>query len=144
MVDFVTAFASAAQALSVLKEMKGLEKAFDVAEFKLKIAELSEKLADLKIALADAKHELSEKQEEISDLERLLSVMGDTVEIGGLKYLKNGAGQPRGHPICPVCVQKHGFIFHTTTSFESGIPEQCPSCKAKYNNVAVFEDNEVR
>ncbi|MGD9921239.1 MAG: hypothetical protein AB7V13_07295 [Pseudorhodoplanes sp.] len=138
MVDFALALATAAQALNLVKEMRGLEKSFDAAEFKLKIAELTEKLADLKLTLSDARQELSERQTEIAHLENLLSVLGDTVEEGGLKYLKNADGKPTGHPICPVCVQKDGFIFHTTSSNSAGRPEKCPHCKAEYHDVAVY------
>ena len=41
MVDFVTALATASQALKLLNDLRGIDKAYDQAELKLKIAELT-------------------------------------------------------------------------------------------------------
>lgn len=141
MVDFVNAFATAAQAIKLVQDLRGIEKAFDAAELKLKIADLTVALADLKVVLSEAKQEIADLQENKSRLETLLSKVGEMVEVGHFKYLKDAEGKPKGYPICPVCVQKHGMYFHTTDNYSvPGHPQQCPNCKALYHNVQVFED----
>jgi hypothetical protein len=133
MVDFVTAFATAGNAIKLVSELRGIQKAFDEAEWKLKIAELNGALAELKNALIDAKQELSTKDEELKLLGDNFLVLKDTVETNGYRYDKKPDGQPTGHPYCPVCLQKDGYMFHTTLVWaEPGRPEQCPHCKAKY------------
>jgi rubrerythrin len=133
MVDFVTAFATAGNAIKLVTELRSIQKAFDEAEWKLKVAELNGALADLKNALIDAKQELGAKDEEIKILGNNFLIFKETVEVSGHRYDKKTHGQPTGHPYCPVCLQKDGYMFHTTMVWgEVGRPEQCPNCKAKY------------
>ena len=49
--DFIGAIATATKAIEGLKLLRGLEKAFDEAAFKMQIADVTSNLADLKIAL---------------------------------------------------------------------------------------------
>jgi hypothetical protein len=56
--DIMTGLSAVTQALNVANWLRGIEKEFDVAEFKLKMAELYSSLADAKLALADAKTEM--------------------------------------------------------------------------------------
>jgi rubrerythrin len=131
MVDFVTAIATASQAVKLVNDLRSVEAAMQTAEFKLKIAELNGAIADLKNALVDAKAEAKSKEEEFKALEDNFQVMKETVEVDGFRYSKND-GTPTGHPFCPVCIQKHGYMFHTTPSMKPGRLEECPSCKATY------------
>jgi hypothetical protein len=64
MVDLVTALATAAQAIKLAQDLRGIDKAIDAAEYKLKIADLTNALSDIKIALTDAKEELASKDAE--------------------------------------------------------------------------------
>lgn len=129
MVDFVPALSAVSQALKLVNDLRGIEKAYDAAELKLKIAELTGKLADLKITLIDAKEEVAEKQTEINRLSELLKRRADLVEDGEYKYDKNAEGKATGHAYCPVCEQA-GNLIHVTTLLDEH--QQCPKCKALY------------
>jgi DNA repair exonuclease SbcCD ATPase subunit len=129
MVDFVTALATASQALKLLNDLCGIDKAYDQAELKLKIADLTTALADLKIVLSDARDELNKKQSEIEDLKNLMKRKADLVEVAGYKYDKNTDGQPTGAPYCPVCEQKLGLLIHITHVLHT---QQCPSCQGYF------------
>jgi hypothetical protein len=50
--DIMTGLSAVAQALNVANWLRGIEKEFDAAEFKIKIADLYSALADAKVALA--------------------------------------------------------------------------------------------
>ena len=132
MVDFVTAFATATHAVNLVNQMRGIHKAFDESEWKLKVAELNSAIADLKLALVDAKQELSKKDEDLKYLGDSFLIFKETVEAHGFRYDKNADGRPTGHAYCPVCIQKEGYMFHLTSTWDPGRPEQCPHCKAKY------------
>jgi hypothetical protein len=139
MVDFVTAIATATQAVKLLNDLRGIDKAFESAESRLKIAELTGALADLKNALIDAKEEVRAKQSEFKLLEDNFLVFKETVVAGGYQYDKKEDGTPKGHPYCPVCIQKHGYMFHTTPSMKPGRLEECPSCKATYQAESYYD-----
>jgi len=51
MVDIMTALATASQAIKLTQDLRGIDKAMDAAEFKLKIADLTSVLSDIKMAL---------------------------------------------------------------------------------------------
>ena len=138
MVDFASAFAASGHAARLVTDLWGIQKAFDEAEWKLKVAELNGILADLKNALIDAKEEARLKDEEIQFLRDKFLILKETVSHAGYKFDKREDGKPTGHAYCPVCMQKDGYMFHLTTSMETGRPEQCPNCKAKYYNVTQF------
>jgi hypothetical protein len=70
MVDIMTALATATQAIKLAQDLRGIDKAIDAAEFKLKIADLTGALSDIKLALTDAKEELASKQAEIDALKK--------------------------------------------------------------------------
>jgi hypothetical protein len=61
MVDFITALATAGQAIKLVQDLRGIDKAVDAAEYKIKIADLTGALADLKHALIEAKDDLASK-----------------------------------------------------------------------------------
>jgi|ERR1700733_4054795 hypothetical protein len=71
--DFIGIIAIATKAIEGLKLLRGLEKTFDEASFKMQIADITSNLADLKIALVEAKSEAAEKDAEISRLKKSLS-----------------------------------------------------------------------
>ena len=66
--DFIGTIAIATKAIEGLKLLRGLEKTFDEASFKMQIADITSNLADLKTALVEAKSEAAEKDAEISRL----------------------------------------------------------------------------
>jgi hypothetical protein len=130
MVDIALALATTSQALKLVNDLRGIDKAFDKAELKLKIAELTTALADVRIALSDARDEINAKQEEIESLKKSMKRAADLVEKDGYKYDKGPDGNPTGMPYCPVCEQK-GMLIHITRVLHA---RQCPGCKAFYGS----------
>ena len=128
--DLMTAIATAGQAIKLVQDLRGIGKAFDAAEFKLKIADLNEALADLKMALIDAKDELASKDYEIAKLKEQFRHRAELVEYKGFRYDKTKDGKPKGNPYCPVCEQKLGLLFHLTRILGK---DSCPHCKAMYS-----------
>ena len=137
MVDIITALATASQAIKLAQDLRGIDKAVDAAEYKLKIADLTTALSDIKMALNDAKQELAAKDEEIATLKKQFARSKETVEVGGLKYDKNDQGQPKGRAYCPVSEQKLGIMIHLAEVLNHQV---CPSCKAHYHNARVYDD----
>ena len=72
MIDIATGLAATASALSVIKEIKDIDKALSQAELKAKLAEVYTNLADVKMALSDAREALHAKDSEIRELEAKL------------------------------------------------------------------------
>jgi hypothetical protein len=66
--DIMTGLATASQAIKLANELRGIDKAMDAAEFKLKIADLTIALSDIKLALSEAKETISTKDAEITSL----------------------------------------------------------------------------
>jgi DNA repair exonuclease SbcCD ATPase subunit len=137
LVDFMTALATAGQAIKLAQDLRGIDKAVDAAEFKLKIAELTCALADIKIALTEAKEELGIRDAKIASLTKQFQRSAETVEIKGFKYNKTEDSKPRGKPYCPVCEQKHGHFFHLTRIAGKDI---CPNCKAVFHLVTIYAE----
>src|SRR5690348_728802 len=108
MVDFTSALATAGHALKLVGDLRGIQKAFNEAEWKLKVAELNGTLADLKNALVDAKEESKVKDEEIKRLGDNFIILKETIEVRGYRFDKTADGKPNGHAYCPVCMQKEG------------------------------------
>ena len=129
MVDIITALATAGQAVKLAQHLRGIDKAMDAAEYKLKIADPSAALSDIKMALTDAKEELASKDTEIGKLKAQFQLSADTIEKHGFKYKKGADGEPKGSAYCPVCEQKSGHFFHLTRISGKDI---CPNCKAVY------------
>jgi hypothetical protein len=128
MVDFVTAFSTASQALKLINDLRGIDKAFDAAELKLKIADLNIAVADLKTALVEAKEEIASKEAEIARLNDLLERTANLVEYQGYRYDKNEKGQPTGWAYCPVC-EAAGHLIHITKVLHA---QKCPKCNGFY------------
>ena len=137
MVDIMTALATASQAMKLAQDLRGIDKAMDAAEYKLKIADLTVVLADIKIALTDAREELESKDAEIENLKKRFQRSAETVELRGFKYNKGADGNPKGKPYCPVCEQKSGHFFHLTRIEGQ---DHCPHCKAKFHLVTIYNE----
>ena len=105
MVDFMSALATASQAIKLAQDLRGIDKAINAAEYKLKIADLTSALSDIKMALAEAKEELAVKDKEIEALKKQFKRSVETIEKHAFKYKKGSDGQPKGKPFCPVCEQ---------------------------------------
>jgi hypothetical protein len=137
MVDFMMALTTASQALKLAQDLRGIDKAVNEADFKLKIADLTVALSDIKVTLSEAKEELASKQSEIDALKAQFARIQETVEIGGFKYRKSDDGKPMGRAFCPVCEQRDGKLFHIAQVLHTQV---CPSCKAHYPEATVFAD----
>jgi hypothetical protein len=114
MFDIMTALATASQAVKLAQELRGIDKAMDAAEYKLKISDLTSALADIKMALTDAKEALADKDAEIAVLKKQFKRSSEMIERAGYKYDKGTDNAPAGEPYCPVCEQKAGMFFHLT------------------------------
>jgi hypothetical protein len=110
--DFMTAYATAGHISNLLKEVVGIDKAVNAAEFKIKIADLSAAVSDLKLALIEAKDELAAKDAEIERLQKLLQRKAELIEHGGFSYDKGKDGKPKGDAYCPVCMAKDELLIH--------------------------------
>jgi hypothetical protein len=133
--DIMTTIATAGQAIKLAQDLRGIDKAMDAAEYKLKIADLLTALSDIKMALADAKEELAGKDKEIAALKKQFQRSAETVEIEGFKYDRAGDGQPMGVAYCPVCEQNEGRFFHLARM--SGT-DMCPHCKSAFGRINVY------
>jgi len=129
MVDIMTALATASQAIKLAQDLRGIDKAIDAAEYKLKIADLTTALSDIKLALTDAKTELASKDVEIEQLNKALRRVSELVEYQGYRYDKTADGKPKGAPYCPVCEQK-GMLVHISKILHA---KQCPNCKGFFD-----------
>jgi hypothetical protein len=130
-VDIMGALATASQAIKLAQDLRGIDRAIDAAEYKLKIADLTSALSDIKMALTDAKEDLASKDAEIEKLKKQFQRLVDTVEFDGFRYNKGSDGQPRGAAFCPVCEQKLGLFFHLVRTV--GPSDMCPNSKAVYH-----------
>lgn len=98
--DIMTALATAGQAIKLANDLRGIDKAVDAAEFRLKIADLAIALSDIKMALSEAKEEIGAKETEISDLKARFKRTTELVEYQGYKYDKGPDEKPKGAPYC--------------------------------------------
>ena len=128
MVDIPVAITALNNAINLVGYLRGVERGYDVAEYKLKVAELMTTLAEVKAALADAQAEHLAKDSEIKRLKTFLAKRdAETVEHKGYRYKKGLSGIPQGHAYCPVCEAKEGILIPTARIRDSDV---CRSCKA--------------
>jgi superfamily II helicase len=134
--DIITALQATSQGLSVLKQLRDIEKQFDVATLKIQIAELAEALTTARLTLVEAQEELAKKDGEIAILKRNFEKVADTVEHEGFHYDKGEGDQPTGLPYCPRCQTLNGILMRVTRvqSKQRGTV-CCPHCKAEYSHV---------
>jgi hypothetical protein len=144
MIDWALALSTASQAIKLANELRSIDKEVSQAELKLKIADLTTALSDLKMALTDAKSDAAERDAEIAKLKALhRRLTDDTVELYGYRYRKSADGRwpAAGNPFCDVCFQKEGLLIETARLHDqSGVPLQCPNCKAKYGDLRAYSD----
>jgi hypothetical protein len=86
------------QATSIVKNLRNIEKGFDVAALKVQMAELYGTLADVKIALSDARETIHERDKEIRELEEKISTLnsGEACPICSEGRMKIASS--RAHP----------------------------------------------
>lgn len=137
MVDIMSALATASQAMKLAQELRGIDKAVDAADYKLKIADLTSALSDIKLALTDAREEIASQDAEIERLKKQFQRSAETVEVRGYKYKRGDDDKPVGAPFCPVCEQKSGLFFHLTRIAGKHV---CPNCESAHSIMPVFAE----
>jgi hypothetical protein len=87
------------QATSIVKNLRDIEKGFDVAALKVQMAELCGTLADVKIALSDAREAIHDKEKKIRELEEKISTLtsGESCPICGEGRMKISASHEHPH-----------------------------------------------
>jgi DNA repair exonuclease SbcCD ATPase subunit len=73
--DITTALTLMGQATGIIKNLRDIDKGFDVATLKSQMAELYSTMADVKIALSDARETIHDKDKKIKDLEDKISTL---------------------------------------------------------------------
>lgn len=73
--DISTGLTLLGQATGIVKELREIEKGFDLAMLKLQMADLYATLADVKIALSDARETIQEKERKIRELEDKIAIL---------------------------------------------------------------------
>ncbi|MGY3239960.1 DNA repair exonuclease SbcCD ATPase subunit [Bradyrhizobium sp. USDA 4448] len=63
------------QATTIVKNLRDIDKGFDVAALKVQMADLYGTLADVKIALSDARETIHERDKKIKELEEKVSAL---------------------------------------------------------------------
>jgi hypothetical protein len=101
--DFAGAMASAASALTIVKQLNDIDRSLSEGELKAKIASLYVSLADVKMALADAHQELQAKDHEIAELKKRTAIAKPMIELHGFQY-EEVNGKANGLPFCPNCL----------------------------------------
>jgi len=135
--DFMTAISAAAQATGIVKDLRDIDKGFDLAEVRARMAGLYGNLADVKNALTEAQGEVRAKDAEIARLKSAFEYRGKLVERKGYKFQAFESGEPKGEPFCRRC-ERHGY-FSRLTPVESGDPAMiCPECKMRFGQVPSF------
>ncbi|MCC7251320.1 hypothetical protein [Hyphomicrobium sp.] len=137
MVDFAAALSAVGVGLQVVKDLNSVKQQLDEATLKLKIGELSGALATAQIALAEAQTEIANQTNQIAKLEANFKQKFDLVEVRGRYYRKGSDGEPNGHALCSLCLEK-GSIVVLVSLDEAGRPEGCPLCKSKFGRVPVY------
>lgn len=73
--DISTALTLLAQATTIVKDLREIDKTFDRAHLKAQMADLYGTLADVKIALSDARELIHEKDKEIVSLNQRIETL---------------------------------------------------------------------
>jgi hypothetical protein len=108
-VDIMTAMATASQAIKLANDLRGIDKAVNEAEFKLKIADLTVALSDIKMALWEAKEDLGAKQSEIDKLKKTFHRFSDTMEFAGISMIKGQTALQKECRIAPYASKRAVF-----------------------------------
>lgn len=137
--DLASAIAVAAQAVGIAKDLREIDKGFDVAELKARMADLYNNLADVRMALVDAQIDMREKDSEIEQLKSAFQLQRSLVERCGYKYEAFDSGEPKGDAFCPRCEQNHGRFYRLVPRENAARGSMdCPECKAHFTQVPRF------
>ena len=128
--DFAGAMASAASALTIVKQLNDIDRSLSEGELKAKMASLYVSLADVKMALADAQQELHAKDHEIAELKRRAANIKPMVELHGFQY-EEVNGKANGLPFCPNCLLENVQIRPVKVLHSY----QCPRCKSNFSRL---------
>jgi hypothetical protein len=107
-VDISAGLTLIAQAIGIVRELREIDKGFDVAAIKAQMADLYGTLADVKIALSDARETIHERDRRIKELEDKIASLtsGDTCPICKTGRMKVVAS--RKHPQLGIAgLQEH-------------------------------------
>lgn len=133
MSDFAVVFSGLTSAMSIVKNLKGFEKQFDEASFKLQRAELYSQLADVKVEMADLQQSLISKDDEIRTLKEKLKVRGKMVYTDPYYQQKNSKGELEGQ-YCKVCYDGEDLLMRL--EIMSSNSWKCGKC----NNICVKDE----
>ena len=117
MVDIMTALATAGHVSNLLKELLGIDKAVNAAEFKFKIAELTEAVADLKLSLVETKDDLATKDAEIERLKKSSSERQTWLRFVVTNTTRTRMAYRLGRPIVRFASRRMGCCFTSRTSW---------------------------
>jgi len=97
--DIATALTLLGQATRIVKDLREIDKGFDLASLKAQMANLYGTLADVKIALSDAREAIHEKDQKIKRLEDKIAalVSGETCPICNEGRMKVVASREHPH-----------------------------------------------
>ena len=133
--DLATGLAGLNAALTTLKGLRSLEKAYDQAALKAQIVDLMEHVSDAKMALLDAKEQIQARDDEIAALKAKLVARAAMVEYRGQHYPVNAEGKPTGLPFCGACLADNGTQVRYNEVLGNFL---CPRCKAAASRLRVF------
>ncbi|MGY2906561.1 hypothetical protein [Bradyrhizobium sp. URHC0002] len=126
--DIAAALSLLGQATNIVKNLREVEKGFDVAALKAQMAELYGTLADVKIALSDARETIHDRDKKIKELEEKISTLtsGESCPICGDGRMKIASSRPHPH-----------FAF-------AGVQERTLKCeKCPHTETRMFDPNGV-
>ena len=97
--DIATGLSLLAQATGIVKNLREIDKSFDVATMKSQMADLYSTLADIKIALSDARKTIHERDHQIRDLEGKFAALtsGEACPLCTIGKMKIAASREHPH-----------------------------------------------
>ena len=124
---------AAAQAVTIARTMRDVEKSYDQVTLKGQIIDLMDKLNDVRSALQDARDLLDRKDHELNDLRNNMTLRAVTVVDSGYRYTADpeDAARPVGAPFCLRCDTIDGKLILTVRGERRGVV--CPQCKTNYD-----------
>ena len=142
--DIMAGLTAVGQALSIVKQLRDIEKSTDEAGWKLALAEMQGALADAKLALVEAQEKSNDQDQEITRLKAQFRRREETVEIKGFRYSLGEHGEPVGLPYCPRCMEVDGLLMRLADATgRHGRTHVCPQCKADYPGAAEYLPRKV-
>lgn len=135
--DILGGIAAASQALGIAKALRGIEKDYDAATYKVQIVDLIDALSNAKLALVDARENTAELEAEIARLRASFDAKAKLVKgAGDYSYFTDDDGKPIGFPACPGC-EAGGRIVQLK---QDGPTEtaRCPTCDKSHSPVTCY------